>query len=251
MEDEQRTIQEIGIEDVISPDRLAEIQAGADDICWTDDWSVEFYWALVRAGFISTCFEIGEGRCVLLPEIQKAYAVLDWGHLHVSRSMRRWLKSEECHGAGYELRVGHDLSAVVTGICRFHGATSWLTGHYQRLLVELLAGGGQGFELMPVGLIDREGRLHAGEIGYRCGRTYTSLSGFFDRSRTNVGKLQLLRLGEYLRDGGYVFWNLGHPYFQYKIDLGARILERPEFLRRWREGIGGSLPASSKRGNGA
>jgi len=29
------------------------------------------------------------------------------------------------------------------------------------------------------------------------------------------------------------FWNLGHPFMKYKIDLGAKVYPRDEFLKRW------------------
>ena len=76
----------------------------------------------------------------------------------------------------------------------------------------------------------------AGEIGYRVGRVYTSLTGFFDRhdpELRNVGKLQLVLLARHLQAAGFAFWNLGQPEMQYKRDLGARVLPRPVFLRRW------------------
>ena len=74
-------------------------------------------------------------------------------------------------------------------------------------------------------------------MGVRTGRVYTSLTGFMDRrdeDYANAGKLQLIRLCEYLRDEGYAFWNLGHPYMPYKLALGAQVVERPDYLARLR-----------------
>ena len=90
-------------------------------------------------------------------------------------------------------------------------------------------------------LFEGGGGLVAGGRGVRTGRVYTSLTGFMNRDDpelSNVGKLQLFRLGEWLREDGFAFWNLGHPYMQYKIDLGGAIVQRPDFLRRLR-GEGG------------
>lgn len=237
METEQTTIEEITLDDVAHPERLESIHAGPFDFYWTSDWSPEFYVELAKAGFISVAHEFGVMH-LLLPQIQSAYAVLDWENLHVSRSTRRWMRSSACIEQDYELSVGHDLFAVIEGIENCHGENNWMTGQYLRLLPRLLSGSWDGFELMPVGLVNGEGELVAGEIGYRCGGIYTSLTGFSDRSRNHAGKLQLLRLGEYLRDAGYAFWNLGHPYMQYKLDLGAKILKRADFLKRWRKGCG-------------
>ena len=93
------------------------------------------------------------------------------------------------------------------------------------------------FNIITCELCDNERKIVcAGEIGYTIGKTYTSLSGFFirkDRRYDNFGKLQLYLLAKLLLKQGYEFWNLGHPYMQYKIDLGANILDRNLFLSKW------------------
>jgi len=75
----------------------------------------------------------------------------------------------------------------------------------------------------------------AGEIGYIIGSTYTSLSGFSikEKQYSNWGKLQMVLLSKYLDTNNFSFWNLGHPYMQYKLDMGAKVLSRIEFLERW------------------
>lgn len=40
-------------------------------------------------------------------------------------------------------------------------------------------------------------------------------------------------LGFYLENNKFSFWNLGHPYMQYKFDLGAKLYAREEFLKKW------------------
>ena len=233
MEDDPGAIEQIGIEDLASADRLAEIWASGRHLYWSMDWSADLYLALVRAGFITTACDLGRNIRLLIPEIQKAYAVLDWENLHVSRSLRRWMRSEGCRDQGYELVVGYDLPEVIQGVRRCHGEASWLIEPYGKLLEELQTSGGPDFEVMAIGLVDRERQLIAGEIGYRYGSSYTSLTGFSDCSRRNTGKLQLFKLAEYLRDAGFAFWNLGHPHMPYKTELGARIVGRAEFLKRW------------------
>ena len=229
----------ITLADFQSLERLEEIYASERELYWTEDWSPELYIAQAKAGFIATSIDLGfpEPFRILLPEIQHAYAVLDWENLHISRSMRRWMGSDACEGQGFRLRVGVDHREILAGIARSH-PDNWMDGRYHDLLAELAAGTWDGFELLPVGLHDRLGRLVAGEMGVRTGKIYTSLTGFMDRDDpelNNAGKLQLVRLAEYLRDAGFVFWNLGHPYMQYKLDLGARIVQRAQFLARLRD----------------
>jgi Leu/Phe-tRNA-protein transferase len=205
---------------------------------WSRNWSVEFYRLLARAGFINISFEDPQIGEVLIPEMQQAYAVLDWPNLKVSRSMRRWMRSAKCTDGEYSLQIGYDLGEIIAGIQRTYVADTWLNDRYARLLFRLAqAGCVDDFEVMTAALVSGPGaRLVAGEVGYRVGKIYTSLSGFFERgdaSLSNVGTLQLVRLAQHLEEAGFAFWNLGHPGMQYKQDLGARILPRAVFLRRW------------------
>ena len=82
-------------------------------------------------------------------------------------------------------------------------------------------------------------KLISGEIGYKIGKIYTSLSGFTTKEKkyNNCGKLQLVLLNNYLKETGVKLWNLGHPQLQYKIDLGAKIYNRIDFLELWKSNI--------------
>ncbi|MEN8717560.1 MAG: hypothetical protein ABF301_02725, partial [Sulfurovum sp.] len=86
-----------------------------------------------------------------------------------------------------------------------------------------------------VELSNEKDELVAAEIGYLIGKTYTSLTGFSSKEKLykNWGKLQMVLLGKYLEKEKFDFWNLGHPYMQYKFDLGALKYSRIDFLKRW------------------
>lgn len=232
------TIEYLDRAELTDPSGLRRLYASRAEHYWSNDWSPDFYRLQARLGFISTASEHPELGPVLVPEIQSSYAVLDWPNLHLSRSMRRWMRSETRAQADYALRMDHDLSEILEGVARTYADASWLIGRYARLLEKLRADGARDdFELMTSALISQQtGRLVAGELGYRVGRVYTSLTGFFDRrgrAHHNTGTLQLALLAEHLEAKGFAFWNLGHPSLAYKIDLGARVLERSVFLRRW------------------
>ncbi|MGB0580661.1 MAG: GNAT family N-acetyltransferase, partial [Limisphaerales bacterium] len=89
MSAEQTTIHEITFDNLANHERRQQIYEADFDFYWTSDWSPEFYIELATAGFISVAHDFG-GMQLLLPQIQSAYAVLDWENLHVSRSTRRW-----------------------------------------------------------------------------------------------------------------------------------------------------------------
>lgn len=222
-----------------SEENLQIILSGSAELYWTTDWSPEFYIQLAKLGFITTAIQLGDEASllpVLLPEIQHSYAILDWKNRRMSRSMCRWMKSETFRAQEYRLSLHHDLESVVEGIQTLHGANCWVIPPYQQLLHTLIEGTWEDFEVIPVGLINVDGQLIAGEIGYRIGETYTSLTGFHDRSNpvhNHAGKLQLHLLAEHFERQGLKFWNLGHPGMQYKADLGAITTQRDKFLRRW------------------
>jgi hypothetical protein len=231
------------------------------------DWSVPFYAAAAYEGFIATAQDWGGGgerSVALLPEIQRAYCVLDWAKLHVSRKARK-------RSAHYDLTVDQQLDRVLDGIRRHHvdaddgSSNSWVIPPYEELVRTMLgvnaaipqaSGRGVAMRLHSVELIHRaSGKLVGGEIGYSIGATYTSLTGFFDnRPRDGAatqrpefdgaGTVQLVALASLLRNSGYEFWNLGHPPREatatkpacmlYKRDLGGCVISRAEFLRRWK-----------------
>lgn len=205
---------------------------------WSDHWRPDFYIALARAGFISISQQNPEHGTLLLPELQKCYAVLDWENLRVSRRIKRLLRSESFEAERIELRVVRDHERLLDRVLDYHGRnTTWLTQPYRQLLAGLPRGDGNRFALRGIELWSgKRNLLVAGEFGYTIGRTYTSLSGFCTRPDPRwrgFGTLQLVLLAERLKKSGFAFWNMGHPQQAYKQALGARILAREDFLKRW------------------
>ncbi|HKK53881.1 MAG TPA: GNAT family N-acetyltransferase [Myxococcota bacterium] len=207
---------------------------------WSDDWSPRLYMALARAGFISISHRDPRGDgSLLLPELQKSYAVLDWSELHLSRHVRKLLDSGRVESELEDLEITAPGPELIEGLLRHHGPRCWLSRDYRDLVARLPGQEGPGFAIRGIGLRSRrEGELIAGELGYTIGRTYTSLTGFFRRDDPrwrHFGTLQLVLLARRLRECGYAFWNLGHPHLAYKRALGANVLSRETFLQRWLE----------------
>ncbi len=204
---------------------------------WTATWSPSFYIELAKAGFISIATEHPELGSVLVPELQEAYAVLDWPELHVSRKASALLTPDRLRREGLELSVVDDVTPVLDRLVAYHGESSWLSREYRVLLNALPSAPTSDFRLRGVELrAGRDRQLVAGELGYTLGRTYTSLSGFCDRSHRRLrglGTLQMILLARRLEQANYAFWNLGHPKLAYKRALGARVVPRLAFLTRW------------------
>ena len=54
-------------------------------------------------------------------------------------------------------------------------------------------------------------------------------------------------LAEVLEQAGIAFWNLGQPYMEYKLKLGADVVPRGLFLKRWDKSVRGRTPDLSKK----
>ena len=194
---------------------------------WSNDFSAKNYVALAKAGFISVT-EKYKGEEFLIPEIQYRYALLDFQDLHISKKVQRLLNQKT-----FTLEFSSDLDEVFEAINALH-KNSWLTPKYLNMLKETQQLKSSNFKVQSVELRE-SGELLAGEIGYIIGKTYTSLSGFSSRQKhhRNYGTVQLVLLAKYLEKSGFYFWNLGHPFMEYKLALGTKIYERKDFLERW------------------
>lgn len=204
---------------------------------WSDDWSEDFYIESAYAGFISTCMNI-DGSDTLLPEIQTHYAALDWDNLVITKKVKNIIESPAFLNNEFYIRFNGSLDDTINKISNYHKG-NWLIEKYAELLHKLMGYNDKkrDFHIVTVELCcASDNEIIAGEIGYVIGATYTSLTGFCDRNNkkhNNYGKLQLVLLAKTLQHHGYHFWNLGHPYMNYKVELGARIICRKDFLQKW------------------
>ena len=199
---------------------------------FSDKFEKELYISLAKAGFISTSiFE--DDIQYLLPEIQFEYVVLEFKNLHISKKVSKLLNKKD----NYIFSINNHFNDVLNKIESYH-TPSWITKKYLELLQEIKQSEtkNDNFKLLSVELYcAKTNKLVAGEIGYKINATYTSLSGFAlkEKAYNNYGKLQMTLLSKYLEKNNYSFWNMGHPYMQYKKDIGATILSREEFLNKW------------------
>ncbi len=201
-----------------------------EDYYLADDFSPQFYIKLATAGFISTTTPY-QGINLLLPEIQKEYALLDFKDLHISKKSKKLLLKNK-----YIITINNKLDQLIDKI-QGHHTPSWISSEYKTLLKQLANTQHNNFKLVSFELNDLDDKLIAGEIGYVIGKTYTSLTGYYDRNYSGYGTLQLILIGKYLENNGFDFWNLGHTCPEYKLQLGAKIYSRTDFLKRWLQSI--------------
>lgn len=202
---------------------------------YSDDFSCEFYIHLAKSGFISTTTEYGDDL-YLLPELQFEYALLDFEDLHISKKVKKLINKKD-----YIFTINQKLDELLIKLDEYH-KPNWLIGEYKELIKRLnkYKSNHIDFEILTFEISDiNTNELVAAEIGYKINNTYTSLTGFSSKEKkyNNYGKLQLILLAKYLEENNYHFWNLGHPYMQYKFDIGAKMYKRDEFLNRWERSI--------------
>lgn len=198
---------------------------------WSDDLSNEFYIKAAQCGFITTSM-YKHKEFFLLPEIQFDYAIMDFENIKIPKKVSKLLKEEN-----YLFSINKKFDEVLEKIKAYHDE-SWIKDEYIKILNNIKKDNNKeiDFKLLSIEVSEKETNLLiSGEIGYKIGNIYTSLSGFTTKSKryNNWGKLQLVLLNKYLEENSYKFWNLGHPQLLYKLDLGARIYTREEFIKRW------------------
>ncbi|SIQ39369.1 leucyl/phenylalanyl-tRNA--protein transferase [Alkalispirochaeta americana] len=202
--------------------RLLASEGG--EFCLSSRMDPEMIAACCSRGYLPMAVSSG-GKSLLLIKCHHRRMVLDFGNLHVSRSTRRRGRREDLF-----LSVDQDIPDIFRGIARQH-RENWLLPAFQEALLALHRVPLRGVSVHGVALRTGEGQVVAGEVGYRCGAVYTSLSGF--HSRDGAGSVQMGSLARLLERQGFCFWDLGMEV-DYKYRLGGHPLGRQEFLRRYR-----------------
>jgi len=197
---------------------------------WTDDLSDEFYIKAAQCGFITTSM-YKNNDFFLLPEIQFDYAILDFKDIIIPKHVLKIIRKNN-----FTFSINNSFEEVCERIKKYHDK-SWMNDDYIKILKSIKSKENKykDFKLLSIELREKEtNRLIAGEVGYESYKIYTSLSGFITKEKkfNNWGKVQIVLLNHYLENNSYKFWNLGHPQLQYKIDLGAKIYNRKNFLKK-------------------
>ena len=191
----------------------------------------------------SGCFPLGNTVAsvenLLVKLHQSRCVITDINKLHISRSIRKKARP-------YVITVNACYKKCVEGISKYH-KNSWLYPQLRECFETLNKSDNYkvkvfSFELWNISHLDsvpktieelvNSCKLVAGEIGYTCGKSYTSLTGF--HGENNSGTVQLVGTGVLLQLNGYKIWDFGMT-MKYKTDLGAESVPRSNFLSMFKE----------------
>jgi Leu/Phe-tRNA-protein transferase len=214
-------------------------------------WAPEFRFtqiaAFARAGFLPMAVKLERKKLLLsLFKLHRKRCIIDLKELEDYRKDPGFSYQAETptalfyraaranrggKSAKYRISVNEDFEGVVYGINTQHGVNSWFFEPLVKEFKHLQGEPVYGVQILSIELWEGI-ELVAGELGYAVGGSYTSLSGFHVRKGT--GTIQMLSLGELLRQRGFLLWDLGMR-MKYKLDIGGQIVYREKFLSMFRK----------------
>ena len=205
------------------------------DFCIADDFDPEFTARLMEAGFLVMSANIaGENEkpyYILLPKLHLKRSALFYENLHIKKSIKKYINR-------YELCPDADFDRIIDRCVEKHGA-DWLTPPLVNNIKKIRTNAKRKMlSLLPAPYaypasfaLYRSDKLAAGEFGVVCGNIYTSYSGFYEED--NAGTVQLILAAQYLKENGFLYFDLGMP-MDYKTGLGAVDITDREFIGLFR-----------------
>ena len=146
--------------------------------------------------------------------------IITFDKLHISRNVKKYITK---YFSDYTIAFNRDFRQTISKLQASYEDT-WLCDDLCRVFEEINS---RPDETTAVDSVEiwHDGKIVAGEIGFRTGTAYASLSGF--HTEDNIGHVQMAVLGLWLRENGFAFWDLGMS-LPYKYRYGAADYDRDE-----------------------
>lgn len=216
---------------------------------WKREYLMFFRWdpAMLNAICMSGCFPMATYISYDRNEEKEGYPVgiakLDLERCCLRLADFKWRKSTKLQATPYRLTVNQAWDQTIAGIWKRHGV-NWV---FPPLAdgFKAMRPSDDGQAPFPARVYSVElwhgDQLAAAEIGYVCGATYTSLSGYFVSSFKGAGRVQLSALGCLLKQCGFDLWDFG-MFMQYKVSYGASNFSRDHFFSLFQQNL--SVPTT-------
>lgn len=200
------------------------------EFCFSFDFSPEWIDCICYRGFFPMADslkyfvknpEILPIKDFLLIKHHNERAVLKLTEAHFSKKLSKYCDN-------LDFSIDTDFEGCIQCLLETHNNT-WLTPSLLESFRQIHNNTPTkyGTKIHTVEIWDRNtNELVAGELGYRNGLLYTSLSGF--RKRNHTGNIQMSALCQFMKEKKLEYWDFGMS-MPYKIDLGCKLYSRKEF----------------------
>jgi len=201
---------------------------------WSLDYDPNFFCELAYEGFNPISVEIASDGDLMIQVLSLCFEpgrhVVDCLDVHISKNVRKRAKN-------YIMTIDTAYDDVMLGCIRQHGE-AWLYRGQRCLHRKLRQDGytgsrGISIAMHSIELWDKSGQLVAGDLGYTMGGVYVSQTGFHQDGTTGAGEVQLVLAAALLHKMGHHWFDLGQAN-PYKAALGAELLDRHAWLKRFR-----------------
>lgn len=146
--------------------------------------------------------------------------IITFDKMHISRNVRKYITK---FFSEYTLAFNKDFRQTISKLKAAYEDT-WLCDELCNVFEEINSTPDESTAIDSVE-IWHDGKIVAGEIGFKTGTAYASLSGF--HTEDNIGHVQMAVLGLWLRENGFAYWDLGMS-LPYKYRYGAADYDRDE-----------------------
>lgn len=146
--------------------------------------------------------------------------IITFDKMHISRNVRKYITK---FFSEYTLAFNKDFRQTISKLKAAYEDT-WLCDELCNVFEEINSTPDESTAIDSVE-IWHDGKIVAGEIGFKTGTAYASLSGF--HTEDNIGHVQMTVLGLWLRENGFAYWDLGMS-LPYKYRYGAADYDRDE-----------------------
>ncbi|MBF0276939.1 MAG: hypothetical protein HQM13_04080 [SAR324 cluster bacterium] len=197
------------------------LESTEEEFCFSINFDPQFISAICYLGLFPMAAEVG-GYIILLIKLHEERCILDFENLHIPRNVKK-------RSGRYSFSVDHAFEECISAINEQH-PNSWIFPPLAKAFIQMFYTKEFSTRLHSFELWEGD-ELVAGEVGFVVGAAYASLSGFFRKSST--GTIQLCATAKMLEQCGFAYWDLGME-IPYKLELGARSLDRELFLTRQR-----------------
>ncbi len=218
------------------------------EFCFSFNFSPKWIDAVCYKGYFPMANDIGNFiedienfplKELLLIKHHKERAVLKLSDAHFSKKLSKYCDN-------LEFSIDEDFEGCVQGLLETYKDT-WLFPNLVDAFRQIHNGAETkyGTKIHSVEVWDKTtNELVAGEIGFRNGHLYSSLSGF--RKRNHVGNIQMSALCKFLQEKNLEYWDFGMS-LPYKLDLGCKLYSPKEFFALQNQLRDGKVDFSCKR----